>query len=191
MRFFLAGFLALALVSCGGGSECQKFSGLCYAPVDGARLVISPSGMSGPGGVRFSAMTVPNYHVGAKFSVEDGGSVTIVFNGDTSLQNGVPVQFVRKGNRLDPVKVQGATMDGATPFKDYFAGVNAANPIELEFDFHGPGHNHIFVDGVGLARTAELDMVGTTGSGRFWGVILDKATLLGVSNTDVLRYPGR
>lgn len=186
MRLVLSGLFVLALSGCGGvtGVDCaSRFSGVCYEPVAGARLVVNAGEMSGPGGARFSSMTGEDYNVQAKFTIEDGGSVVIVLSGDQNLTNAVRFEFTRTGNVLSRVTVNGL---GHPAYTRRFATINANLPFDFAFDYHA--HGHVVVDGMGLTRSI-FDFL-DPGRGRFWGVILDRAKLLSVGESNTPRHPG-
>jgi hypothetical protein len=118
-----------------------------------------------------------------EFTLAEGGSLSLVTHADSSLSDGLTVQFERAGTEL----ISSLKADGAGTGDNVLSGVDASGPISLAVDVHNnetPAHVLIWnaVNGSYDEKEAlynsedDADAPGV-GKGTLWGVVLRNATL--------------
>ena len=130
--------------------------------------------------VGLSAETNVGFEI--EFTVEDGGSVTLVSHAKPKLEEGVNLKFIRKGKLLSVE----ATTPGKSHTVDFKAGeVDASKTIGLAIDVHNKeSANHILFWNSSVPKEkrkgrhmAEIDDELSKGKSNVFGLILDKASV--------------
>jgi hypothetical protein len=201
MKFLLIATFALALSACGGdykepatpGSQAQ-FGSQQVNIVSGS--LTSGSSLAGTGSALF-AKDYGSFKTGGSyaldFSLQEGGSLTLVSHSDSSLTSGWEITFRRQGTGPGSLKVvitaQGITRDtNNSAGMDVFAGLDASGPLKFQVDVHNnetPTHalvwSRLLGDNFGtelaLLDTEENDNSPGIGIGTRWGLRLDRATV--------------
>lgn len=203
--------LLLSLTACGGGG--QKDSGISgptnrfgsqqlSAVGDASGLSVSPNSLKGAGAVVFASQ-FPEIRSGGSvalnFSLEDGGSLTLVSHADSSLGNGFELEFRRLGTGAGSLRVrlraQGNVRDTVNNFgQDVFSGIDASLPMKLQIDVHNnesPAHVMVwsrlisddFSEAAAILNTEdEIEKSNGSpgiGSGLRWGLKLHRADVTG------------
>lgn len=152
--------LLFALTACGGGGDkssgatgpTNRFGSQQLSTIgDSGGLSVNPGSLQGTGAVVFSSQ-FPEARSGGSvalnFSLEDGGSLTLVSHSDSSLGNGFELEFRRLGTGAGSLQVrlraQGNVRDTVNNFgQDVFSGIDASLPMKLQIDVHNnesPAH---------------------------------------------------
>ncbi len=180
----------ILLYSCGGtsnGTDTVNQGSLGASPyitVDSGNLSPSGMGIKGQGAVAFKNSVG---EIGARksysitFSLDDGGSLTLVANADETLKNGVEVKFTRTGNSVAAAMLA----DSKTSAAKNFPSISGAQQITLTVDIHNnevPAHILIwsgndFTSGNALLNSETDDAAPGQGRGTFWGLKLNQATV--------------
>jgi len=173
----VAGLLLMA--GCGGSPKSSqnpidvyRLNGIEYGVLDKGSLDFSDTRISGKGTLIFKdpAKSDDNNYA-LTFSLEEGGSLTLVANSDAKLAEGVRYTFSRTGSRLKVVLSAGASE--TYDVSETFAAVPASSLPLMEIDVHGHGHSIVWAAGNKLDEFAFTTRV----TGRLWGLRLDKATV--------------
>ncbi len=190
MKKFLGLFAGLGLISvlngCGGSATCTgtTFGAICLGVVSQGTLTIGTT-MTGTGSVVAAtplAGASTNNSFRVAFTLNAGGTVTLVANSDATLGSGVKVEFKRNGTTLE------VRLKGSGPDKDIsssFVGVDASTALTYQIDIHNtenPIHVLMWDESVtDFQNTTPRvdDETGTpsSGSGTYWGVELSDATV--------------
>lgn len=118
-----------------------------------------------------------------EFTLAEGGSLSLVTHADSSLSDGLTVQFERSGTEL----ISSLKADGAGTGDNVLNGVDASGPISLAVDVHNnetPAHvliwnavNGSFEEKEALYNSEDDADAPGVGKGTLWGVVLRNATL--------------
>jgi hypothetical protein len=161
---------------------------------------VNPGSLQGTGAVVFGSQfgeVRSGGSVALKFSLEDGGSLTLVSHADSSLGNGYELEFRRLGTGTGSLKVllraQGNTRDTVNDFgQDVFSGIDASLPMKLQIDVHNnesPAHVMVwsrlitddFSETAAILNTEdEVEKSNGSpgiGSGIRWGLKLNRANV--------------
>jgi len=191
--------LLLALTACGGdykdpeeavgsGKEIQ-FGSQKVRVVSGSLNVVSGS-IQGSGGLIFDSRYEEfksGGSYGVDFSIDDGGSLTVVSHSNESLASGFELEFRREGASLKAtLRAQGNSWSAT----NQFAAVNAAGVVRLQMDVHNdesPAHVVVWDQTASgddfsenraiLKSNEEVDGSPGIGTGTRWGLKLNKATI--------------
>jgi hypothetical protein len=203
--------LLLALTACGGGGKndsgpvgpTNRFGSQQLSTIgDSSDLSVSPGSLKGTGTVVFASQ-FPEVRSGGSvalnFTLEDGGSLTLVSHADSSLGNGYELEFRRLGTGSGSLKVtlraQGNRRDTTNNFgQDVFSGIDASLPMKLQIDVHNnesPAHVMVwsrlisddFSETAAILNTEdEIEKSNGSpgiGSGVRWGLKLNRANVTG------------
>jgi len=203
--------LLFALTACGGNGKngpvasgpSGKFGSQQVTPIgDSAELRVDPGTLQGTGAVIFSSQfgeARSSGSIALNFSLEDGGSLTLVSHADSSLANGYELEFRRLGTGAGSLKVflraQGNIRDTVNDFgQDVFSGIDGSLPMKLQIDIHNiesPAHIMVwsrlitddFSDTAAILNTKdEVEKSNGSpgiGSGIRWGLKLNRANVTG------------
>ncbi|MBM4254079.1 MAG: hypothetical protein FJ146_19100 [Deltaproteobacteria bacterium] len=155
-----------------------------YVTVDTGNLASSGTGLKGQGSIAFKD---PVGAIGARksyalaFSLDDGGSLTLVANADESLKNGLELKFSRTGNSVAAAMTVGTVTSAAKNF----VAVDGSQALNLTIDIHNdeaPAHVMIWsgkdYSAVNAILDSETDDAAPgQGRGTFWGLKLNQATV--------------
>jgi len=193
--------LALALSACGGGSNepppsgsMTQFGSQQVTIVSGS--LTSGGSLAGTGSALFSK-DYGSFRTGGSyaldFTLEDGGSLTLVSHSNTALASGWEMNFRRQGSGPGSLKVtlsaQGISRDTDTSGgENAFAGMDAAGTLKFQVDVHNnetPAHSvtwsrllgEDFRKELAILDTAENDNSPGIGTGTRWGLRLDRANV--------------
>lgn len=201
--------LVLALSACGGkgqGNSANTGSAVSFgsqqvSPIgDASSLNITPASISGTGALVFNSQfsqVRSGGSVALNFSLEDGGSLTLVSHADSALSNGYEIELRRLGGGSGSLQVrlraQGNVRDTVNNFgQDVFSGIDASLPMKLQIDVHNnetPAHvmvwSRLITDD--FSETAAILDTGDEieksngspgiGSGLRWGLKLSRAAV--------------
>lgn len=103
-----------------------------------------------------------------EFSIEEGGSVTLVSNAKSDLEGGILVRFYRRNSGLLGAKLQTSTKE--YDFSDEIIA-DALGTKNVGIEVHG--HGHLIVSG--LSKEPRVFGTSALTSGRYWGMILENA----------------
>jgi hypothetical protein len=203
--------LLLILTACGGGGQktpaltgsTHRFGSQQLSVLgESSRLSIGAASLQGTGAVLFTSR-FPEVRSGGSvalnFSLEDGGSLTLISHSDSSLENGYELEFRRLGTGTGSLKVslraQGNTRDTVNNFgQDVFSGIDASLPMKLQIDVHNnesPAHVMVwsrlitddFSETAAILNTEdEIEKSNGSpgiGSGTSWGLKLNRANVTG------------
>ena len=160
-----------------------------YTKVESGTLQQSGKTLSGTGRIVFNDPLTEvgsNKNFDLSFSLEDGSSFTLITHSTNKLEQGVEVRFSRQGTSLKVTfRVQGSEND----VSDAFLDVVASGPLRFFVDAHNsesPAHFLIWkgdatsFDEENALLNSESDgmAVPGNGSGNFWGMSLENATLI-------------
>lgn len=176
MKFFLRLFLILGLlvvVSCGTNTLGRKVSvntlqGVEYIVLESNSLETSSSMIFGTGKIIFRA---PRPEEDSRFlldfTLEDGGSVTLISNANDQLEKGARIVFERSGTKLNVFLRAGAEN---YDLSSDFAGVDASLSLPWIAEIHAHGHAVLL-----WAGTKSEYAFSTRPTDRLWGLALNKA----------------
>ena len=187
--------LALSVLVIGLAS-CSKSGGNPTAAAATTTLTGSPqttgSGYSGTGSLIYNTPleSVQSGHSWAlAFTLQDGGSLTLLSNTNNQLGNGVAIQFSRAGAVLSAkLKAAGSETDVSAAF----TSIDASGAISLQVDIHNdetPAHVLVwsgtdFSEGAALLNSEDAgNEVPGSGSGTYWGLELNNATVSTIERT--------
>jgi hypothetical protein len=201
MKILLISTLALALSACGGdykepvssGSTAQ-FGAQQVNVISGS--LTSGSSLAGTGSALF-AKDFGSFKSGGSyaldFTLQEGGSLTLVSHSDSTLNSGWEITFRRQGTGPGSLKVaitaQGTTRDtNNSSGMDVFAGLDASGALKFQVDVHNdetPTHAVVWSRLLGDNFQAELALLNTEendnspgiGTGTRWGLRLDRAAV--------------
>jgi hypothetical protein len=118
-----------------------------------------------------------------EFTIAEGGSLSLVTHSDSSLSDGLTVQFERAGTEL----IASLKADGAGTGDNVLSGVDASGPISLSVDVHNnetPAHvliwnavNGSYEESEALYNSEDDADAPGVGKGTLWGLVLRNATL--------------
>lgn len=183
----LAGGVSCSTASnAGKGRDDKTLGGKTYQIVVDDGLTGSDQELKGSGTVLFRD---PLGEVGGEknlaldFSLEDGGSLSLIAYADPALKNGVTLTFLRNGRTLNStIEVGSQKNDPRT-----VGSVDASGSIQIDIDVHNtenPIHILAWSRGVNsyTDSTAAFDSevgpsVQGNGTAAFWGIRLVKGTL--------------
>lgn len=187
-HFGMVFFFLIALGACGGDDE----NGSTALSLDGAGYVITSGSLqhnsdnvAGSGSIVFNdpLSGISSKHSYAlSFTIEDGGSLTLGSHVTNQLANGINVVISRSGLTLSVIlQAEG----GQNDVSDAFAGINASGPINVQIDVHNdeaPAHilawtGQSFDEADAIFNSEEDGETPGNGSGNFWGLILQNATV--------------
>lgn len=188
-RSILLTLFAISLFSaCGNdnGTTTLSLNGAEYVVVTEGTLQNSSSSITGTGSLVFNDPldAIPSKHsFTLSFTLEEGGSVTLVSHATDSLQNGINVLFARNGTTLTvTLTAAGSNNDVSSAFTT----VDASGTVTLQFDVHNdeePAHLLAWTgdefheeDAIFNSEEGGSETPGN-GSGTYWGLILAKATV--------------
>lgn len=203
--------LLLTLTACGGNNgaspvisgETVTFGSQQLNPIgDSSGLKVSATSLQGTGAVLFNSQfgaVRSGGSVALNFSLEDGGSLTLVSHADSSLGNGFELEFRRLGTGAGSLKVrlraQGNVRSTTNRFgQDVFSGIDASLPMMLQIDLHNdetPAHVMVwsrlisddFSESAAILNTEdEVEKSNGSpgiGSGTRWGLKLNRANVTG------------
>lgn len=103
------------------------------------------------------------------FSLESGGSMSLIANCDKDLKNGVEIEISRQEKRL---RVILQTHQGAQDISEHFVRVDASQKFNISVDVHG--HGHVMIDGV---EDDELEFAIPRVRGEVWALKANRATI--------------
>ena len=187
---------ALALSSLVLALACSKSSGSSTAAAATTTLSGSVqttgSGYTGSGSLIYNTPldSIQSGHSWAlAFTLQDGGSLTLLSNTNNQLGSGVAVRFARTGAVLSvTLKAAGAETDVSSAF----TSVDASGSMSLQVDIHNdetPAHVLVwsgtdFSEGAALLNSEDAgNEVPGSGSGTFWGLELNNATVSTIERT--------
>ncbi|MBX2986623.1 MAG: hypothetical protein KF802_01890 [Bdellovibrionaceae bacterium] len=192
LRNALPLLLAFSLAACGGGDNPDRRAPAFEILNDGG-LTKTGESYQGTGVLRSnealsSSQSDNNFRL--RFSLNDGGSLTLVAHADRHLRNGIEIRFQRTGTDLSIfVRVADRTVDWSEAFQEK-SGIDASGEIVLSVDVHnGPTHHdyaHVLFwknDEKDAFFDGAEDADGTPGKGRgdVWGLLLEDAVLMSKS----------
>ncbi|HET9238959.1 MAG TPA: hypothetical protein VFO10_17000 [Oligoflexus sp.] len=118
-----------------------------------------------------------------EFTIAEGGSLSLVTHSDSSLSDGLTVQFERAGTEL----ISSLKADGAGTGDNVLSGVDASGPISLAVDVHNnetPAHvliwnavNGSYEENEALYNSEDDADAPGVGKGTLWGLVLRNATV--------------
>jgi hypothetical protein len=133
------------------------------------------------------------------FSLEEGGCLDLVSHSNENLANGWEMQFCRQGTGAGSLKVtifaNGERRDTKkNETVEAFAGFDASSPLKLQIDVHNnesPAHALVwsrqitedFSEAAAIFNSEEFDNSPGNGSGKRWGLRLNKATVTRAENS--------
>jgi hypothetical protein len=196
--------LLLALSACGGDYKDPENAATGKEAVFGSQKVrivsgnldVSGAAIQGTGSVVFDSR-YDQFKSGGSyaldFTVEDGGSVTVVSHANEALASGFEVEYQREGAALKvTLRAQGQTWAAGNNFN----GIDAAGALKFQVDVHNdetPSHvivwNRLLGDNFAgpsaiLNSAEEVDGSPGIGTGTRWGLILNKASVTRADRTD-------
>jgi len=198
----LAKFLPLLLVlsACGGDYKDPETAAGGQEIVLGSQKVrlvsgnlnVSGSSIQGTGSLVFDSR-YDSFQSGGSyalnFTLEDGGSVTLVSHSNEALASGFEMEFRREGSGADSLKVALRAQGNIWNSVNNFTAINAADPIQLQVDVHNdetPAHlmvwNRLLGDNFTrpnaiLNSADEIDGSPGIGTSTRWGLLLNKASV--------------
>ena len=189
MKIFIL-LLALSFASaCGGGHNPDKEKLTTAVPLGNSSYYDLGQGLGLMSSVAPAVSSGANYEVG--FSLQDGGSFTLVVFSDAQLLKGLRIQFFRSGNTL---QVQ-ASADGVIQdWSPQFTTIDASEVMTFNVDIHNnekPAHILLWAGSKNmnqdhtntLYNSAEdsvdldYDAGPGNGKGRQWGFILNNSSI--------------
>lgn len=118
-----------------------------------------------------------------EFTLGEGGSLALVTHADSSLSDGLIVQFEGAGSEL----ISRLTADGAGTGDNVLSGVDASGPISLAVDVHNnetPAHvliwnavNGSYAEDEALYNSEDDADAPAVGKGTLWGLVLRNAVV--------------
>ncbi|MEZ4743318.1 MAG: hypothetical protein R3B45_12875 [Bdellovibrionota bacterium] len=125
-------------------------------------------------------------------SLKDGGKIALVANADTSLENGIKIEFERLGSVLHvSIEVNQQKHD----ISNAFESIDAGEDLSFQLDIHNseqPAHILIWESDVSsfdedsaLFNSEDDVSLEGIGSGNIWGFALSNATLSSTSVSEV------
>lgn len=183
-------FFLIVLGACGGdddnGSTTVSLDGAGYVVITPGSLQHNSDNVAGSGSIVFNdpLSGIDTKHSYAlSFTIEDGGSLTLGSHATNQLASGVNVVLSRSGSALSVIlQAEG----GQTDVSAAFAGiVDASGPINVQIDVHNdeaPAHilawtGQSFDEADAIFNSEEDGDAPGNGSGNFWGLILQNATV--------------
>jgi hypothetical protein len=190
-RFALVSIVVGVSLLSGCGSDsgtASVLNGTEYIVVSAGDMTRTATTLSGSGSVVIKA---PLSELASKnsyrltFTLQDGGTVSLVTNSTTSLTGGVTLKFTRTGTTLGATLLAGS---GSTDVSGQFTGVDASSTLTYQVDVHNdesPSHILLWDSTVtsfteAAARLNSEDAGLNTpgqGTGTYWGLVLSKATV--------------
>ncbi len=193
--------LLIVLTACGGDYKDAENSapeqdisfGSQKARVVTGNLNVSSGSISGTGAIEFESRYEEFKSGGSyalDFTLEDGGSVTIVSHANESLTNGFEVQFFRQGFGPGSLKVSLRAQGAVWNATNQFDSIDASQIIRIQTDVHNdesPAHSITWNRNLGdnfakdraiLNTAEEIDGSPGIGTGIRWGLVLSKATVM-------------
>jgi len=197
---------AFLVSSCGGkykrepAGEIVSIGSQAFSRVGGGSLQVQGGELSGTGAV-LAQNSMRNVEeetsYALNFSLNDGGSLTLVSHSNSSLESGYEMRFSRVGSGPGSLRVSltasGNTRDTRNAMNvDVFGGLDASEPIRLQVDVHNgesPAHVLLWTLPLTSSFTEESSLFNTgdeidksngspgKGSGFHWGLELDRATV--------------
>lgn len=196
----------MVLSSCGGkykrepAGESIAVGSQAFSRLGGGSLQVGGGELSGTGSV-LAANSMRNVEeetsYSLNFSLNDGGSLTLVSHSNSSLESGYEMRFSRVGSGPGSMRVSvtasGITKDTRNAMSvDVFGGLDASVPIRVQVDVHNgesPAHVLLWTLPLTATFTKESSLFDTgdemdksngspgKGSGFHWGLELDRATV--------------
>ncbi len=175
-----------AACSAGNGETAGTADGRlgtnAYVVADAGDLQRADTHLKGSGAVAFKQ---PLGELGSKksydlaFTLDDGGSVTLITQADQKLENGVVLVFTRVGAGLSVALGAAGQIGEAKPLD----GVDAASALRIVVDVHNdesPAHVLVWADAEfgeekAVFNSEEDGPTPGQGTGTFWGLRLAKA----------------
>jgi len=206
-RFVLLTLLSFMAVSCGneksspgnGAIPIRSIDGKEYGVLKGADTLQSQSNLiQGTGEVVFAnplGEVASGTGFDIRFSIEDGGSLSLVAYSDNKLSNGYQIRFLREGQTLKgEVIAQGKT----NPIRIGLEKIDASATLSFAIDIHNDetpvhfllwsgddfGVDKAIVNSGALPWLMQKLSPGN-GSGTFYGLALDKATVTSIKTGEV------
>lgn len=201
MKFLWIAISAFVLSACGGdykepipSGAMTQFGSQQVTILSGS--LTSGGSLAGTGSVLFSK-NYDGYKTGGSyaldFTLDEGGSLTLVSHSNSALASGWEMIFKRQGSGPGSLKVillaQGISRDTNNSRDiDVFAGMDAAGPLKFQIDVHNnetPAHSvtwsrllgEDFRKELAILDTAENDNSPGIGTGTRWGLRLDRANV--------------
>ncbi len=192
---------AFVISACGGGQNpdveaarllpaSQAIGSQKLEVLEGsATLLFSNGSLTGNGLIRFAdplegAETANNFSM--TFSLDDGGSITLIANANRDLTGGVEFEISRP-NGSNELKVKARTTAGERDLSSALEGkINVAQEITLWFDVHNDHSDSVHVVAWNQASGEELteDVVPGKGVGASWGLRLQGGRVENVSRSE-------
>jgi hypothetical protein len=185
--FALTGFVGalVGLLGCGGNpAACSgsTFGGNCYVIVSPGTLVVTDASLTGTGSLVHNTALTGNASYRLTFTLVDGGKLILDSHSNTSLGNGVQVEFKRVAAVLQ-VRLKGSGTD--KDISSAFTTVDATGTLTYQVDVHNaenPVHFLIWdtnVTSFTESNTTVNDETATPapGTGTYWGLELTNATV--------------
>lgn len=163
-----------------------SFAKQTYYVVETGDLEQSETLLEGSGAVVFASplnaiQSQDNFAL--EFTLGEGGSLALVTHSDSSLSEGLTVQFERGGKEL----ISRLTADGSGTGDNVLSGVDASGPISLAVDVHNnetPTHvliwnavNGSYAEDEALYNSEEAGDSPGVGKGTLWGLVLRNAAI--------------
>lgn len=193
---------ALALVAAVG---CKKdedkttdlpqgsIAGQTYYVVEALDLERTENILKGSGALVFASTLngIPSQdNFSLEFTIAEGGSLALVTHSDSSLSDGLTVQFERTGTEL----ISRLTADGSGTGDNVLSGVDASGPISLAVDVHNnetPAHVLIwnavtgsYAENAALYNSKDDADAPSAGKGTQWGLVLRNAEVKRVERVE-------
>lgn len=150
MRLLVGISLVLSLLACDSSSDDAStsvqgsgvFQNLKYLLLDAGDLNRSETSLQGSGKLAFEtplAGAASKDNFAMSFTLEDGGSLSLISHADTALENGLNIIFSRDAERLNVSLARGSERSEAKQLE----GVEGSGSIQLAVDVHNdesPAH---------------------------------------------------
>lgn len=181
---------ALSIVSCSKDDSIQpvetKLNGLKYTLVDSGSLVQEGESLRGTGSVALAQPledTASDNNFALAFTLEEGGSLTLIANATPLLENGIEIRFLREGTVLKGSLT--STDDETLDISEQLQTIPANGEIKLLIDVLNskePAQVLIWSDQDETTRENALIATETStslgnGSDRYWGLTLTNAQI--------------
>ncbi|MDC4227742.1 MAG: hypothetical protein MPW14_09330 [Candidatus Manganitrophus sp.] len=184
-------FFLIVLGACGGdddnGSTTLSLDGAGYVVITPGSLQHNSDNVAGSGSIVFNdplSGVATKHSYALNFTLADGGSLTLVSHSSNQLANGINIVMTRSGAVLSVLIQAGGNQTDASPS---FTDVDATQPIGLQIDVHNDETDqgaHLlawtgqsFDEGDAIFNSEDTGGSPGNGSGSFWGLILQNATV--------------
>jgi hypothetical protein len=167
-----------------------SFAGQSYYVVESDDLELNESILKGSGAIVFASplnaiQSQDNFAV--EFTIAEGGSLALVTHSNSSLAEGLTVQFDRAGTEL----IATLKADGSGTTDNVLSGIDASGLVSLSVDVHNneaPTHvliwnaaNGSFSEDDALYNSEDDTDAPGVGNGTLWGVVLRNAELKAIT----------